>query len=206
MEKTSPFLNVLGLLAATAGAIATTLYVVLTGMLVKVSRRQTVISEEQVRISKRLGSIAGLQVELQAQEVVISTVTSLAVAGQALASLIKRCRSVADAIDHEPLDGNPGIEKFFSLYDSFMTLHFPFLRAQLGPGHQELLALLALHNVIDHSRTAQKWTGLGAFRTEYGQMKPLLGNVFDMVVLSQKHQGALLAAARTARVDTALEP
>jgi hypothetical protein len=200
------FLNIMGLVAALIGAIATALYVAFTAMLVKVTRRQAAISEEQVGISKKLGSITGLQVELQAQEVVISTVTSLAVAGQALASLIKQCRSLADTKDHEPLDGNPGIEKFFSSYDSFMALHFPFLRAQLGSGHQELLALLALQHVIDHARTSQKWTGLGAFRTEYGQIKPLLGNVFDMVVSSQKHQGALLAAARAARTETALEP
>lgn len=191
-----------------ATAAATVVYVVFTGVLVWVTRKQARIAQRQADVAQRQAdiaarqtAIAALQTELQGQEAVTAAVTALSAAAIEAHELWIQANGIAPLMTNlAPLQGNPAILKFFDDYLAFLSRHYPMLRAYLGAGHQDLAGLMHLRMVVRDSRSQQKWLYVDDLRAHYGGAPQLLDQVGDLVFKEQERQATVLQEARAERV------
>ena len=184
-----------------ATAAATIVYVVFTGVLVRVTSRQAGIAGRQAEISARQASIAALQTELQAQQAVTASVTALSAAAIEAHELWIQANGVDPLmVNLSPLQGNPAVLKFFGDFEAFLGRHYPILRAYLGAGHSDLAGLLHLRMVIRDSRTQQQWLYVDDLRKRYGGAPALLGRLGELIFQEQEHQAKTLEDARAERL------
>lgn len=184
-----------------ATAAATIVYVVFTGVLVSVTRKQAGIAARQAEIAARQTSIAALQTELQAQQAVTASVAALSAAAIEVHELWTQANGVVPLmVNLSPLQGNPAVLKFFGDFEAFLGRHYPMLRAHLGAGHTDLAGLLHLRMVVRDSRTQHKWLYVDDLRVRYGGAPALLDRLQDLIFKEQEHQAKILEEARAERL------